>query len=66
MITDHRDFSIAIGVLSRRRQHDLMFKMIDDMDERLGPNVVTYSVAIKGRARSLAFRISGRGKLAQA
>ncbi|CAE7177860.1 unnamed protein product [Symbiodinium microadriaticum] len=52
MITDHRDFSIAIGVLSRRRQHDLMFKMIDDMDERLGPNVVTYSVAIKGLSGS--------------
>ena len=58
MITDHRDFSIAIGVLSQRRQHDLMFKMIDDMDKRLGPNVVTYSVAIKGRACSLSFRIS--------
>lgn len=52
LLRDPRDFSRVVTVLGGRKLPNLMLKLIDDMDRRLGPSVITYSAAMNSASKT--------------
>jgi len=52
LLRDPRDFTRIISLLGSRHQPDLILKLLEDMDRRLGPSVITYSAAMNSLSKT--------------